>query len=214
MKKFFLSLVAALLAVPTFAQTSSGGFKLSESTVYYGIRLGVDFANISGDDTDDLSSRTGINLGGVVGLRISDRTPLYLESGLYYTERGAKYDKGGTTAKSALAYLEIPVLIKYGIQATEEISILPYVGPYFSMGIGGKTKVTSPGSSYSKGSFSSDAWGGGFSRPDMGFKIGCGAEYNMVYAELGYQIGVANIAKDDKITRHGNAFYFNIGVNF
>ena len=207
MKKFFLSLVAALLAVPTFAQTNSGGFKLSESTVYYGIRLGVDFANISGDDTDDLSSRTGINLGGVVGLRISDRTPLYLESGLYYTERGAKYEKAGYTEKLGLAYFEIPVLIKYGIQATEEISVLPYVGPYFSLGIGGKRKT--PTDSYS--SFSDD---GGFSRPDMGFKIGCGAEYNMVYAELGYQIGVANIAKDDKITRHGNAFYFNIGVNF
>jgi hypothetical protein len=214
MKKFFVSLVAALLAVPTFAQTNSGGFKLSESTVYYGLRLGIDFATISGDNTDDLTSRTGINLGGVVGLRISDRTPLYLESGLYYTERGAKYDKGGTTVKSALAYLEIPVLIKYGIQATEEISILPYVGPYFSMGIGGKTKVSSPLGSSSEGSFSSDAWGGGFSRPDMGFKIGCGAEYNMVYAEVGYQIGVANIAKNDNDTRHGNALYISLGVNF
>jgi hypothetical protein len=36
----------------------------------------------------------------------------------------------------------------------------------------------------------------------------------MLYLELGYQIGVANIAKNDDLTRHGNAFFINFGVNF
>jgi hypothetical protein len=50
----------------------------------------------------------------------------------------------------------------------------------------------------------------------MGFKIGCGAEYNMLYAELGYQLGVANIAKENPLDQDakGHAFYFNVGVNF
>ena len=48
MKKFFLSIVAAILAVPALAQYSSGGFSLSESSVYYGLRLGMNVSTITG----------------------------------------------------------------------------------------------------------------------------------------------------------------------
>jgi hypothetical protein len=34
MKKFLVAIVAVLFAAPSFAQYSSGGFSLSESTVY------------------------------------------------------------------------------------------------------------------------------------------------------------------------------------
>jgi hypothetical protein len=53
----------------------------------------------------------------------------------------------------------------------------------------------------------------------MGFKIGCGAEYNKLYAEVGYQFGVTNIIDDefaagkDKSARN-NALFINVGVNF
>jgi hypothetical protein len=53
-------------------------------------------------------------------------------------------------------------------------------------------------------------------RTDMGFKVGCGLEYNMLYAEAGYQFGVTDIAKDnptDDAAHTGNVF-INIGVNF
>ena len=197
MKKFLMAIVAVLFAAPSFAQYSSGGFSLSESTVYYGVRMGLNVANISGDYTD-MGSKAGFNFGAVLGLRVSQTTPIFLESGVYYTERGAKEG----SAKVGLTYLEVPLLIKYGIQATDEIAVLPYVGPAFGFGVAGKMK---PGnaSSYDV-----------FNRPDVGFKIGCGAEYNMLYLELGYQIGMANILDSDNDTAHGNAFIVNYGVNF
>jgi len=201
MKKFLVAIVAVLFAAPSFAQYSSGGFSLSESTVYYGVRMGLNIANISGDYDGNWGSKTGFNFGGVVGLRVSQTTPIFLESGLYYTERGAK----DGDEKVGLTYLEIPLLIKYGIQATDDIAVLPYLGPAFGFGIAGKVK---PGN---ESSFSSD---GGFNRPDVGFKIGCGAEYNMLYLEAGYQFGMANILDDDNKTAHGNAFFINFGVNF
>ena len=52
MKKFFLSIVAALLAVPTFAQIGSGGFSVSETSVYYGVRLGMNISTITGKYID------------------------------------------------------------------------------------------------------------------------------------------------------------------
>lgn len=195
-----MAIVSVLFVAPSFAQISSGDFTLSESSVYYGVRMGLNIAGISGD-YDRSGSRTGFNFGGVVGLRVSQSTPLFLESGLYYTERGAKEGN----AKVGLSYLEIPLLIKYGIQATDNIAVLPYVGPAFGFGIAGKIK---PGGT---GAFSKE---GGFNRPDVGFKIGCGAEYNMLYLETGYQIGIANILDDDDFTAHGNAFFINFGINF
>ena len=193
-----MAIVAVLFAAPSFAQYSSGGFSLSESSVYYGVRMGLNVANISGDFEQASGSKAGFNFGGVIGLRVSDTTPIFLESGLYYTERGAK--KGSD--KVGLTYLEIPLLIKYGIQATDDIAVLPYVGPAFGFGIAGKMK---PGNASSYDTFN---------RPDVGFKIGCGAEYNMLYLEAGYQIGMANILDSDDYTAHGNAFFVNFGVNF
>ena len=168
MKKILVAIMAVLFSAPSFAQYSSGGFSLDESSLYYGIRLGVNFAGIGGDLMDqlDLDTKTGMTLGGVVGLRLSDSTPVFLESGLYYTERGAKKDKN----KVGLTYLELPILIKYGVQVSDDIAVLPYIGPYFSYGFAGKYKNKALGISES----SYDT----FKHWDMGFKVGCGAEYN------------------------------------
>jgi len=207
MKKILVAIMAVFFSAPSFAQYSSGGFSLDESSVYYGLRLGVNFSGVGGD-FDGWGTKTGINLAGVVGLRLSDTAPVFLESGLYYTERGAKEDKN----KMGLTYFELPVLIKYGVQVSDDIAVLPYVGPYFSFGIAGQTKINGYGENgavYKKSSYKDFC-----NHADMGFKIGCGAEYNKLYAEIGYQLGVANIAKDDDFSAHGHALYFNIGVNF
>ena len=201
MKKFLVAIVAVLFAAPSFAQYSSGGFSLSESTVYYGARVGLNVGWISGDYDKSLGAKAGMNIGGVLGLRVSDATPVFLESGLYFAMQGAKDGKNEVN----LNYLEIPLLIKYGVQVTDDIALLPYLGPTFGLGIAGKIK---PGST---GSFSSD---GGFNRPDVGIKLGCGAEYNKLYLETGLKFGVTNILDDDNDAAHNGAWYLNFGVNF
>lgn len=206
MKKFFTAIVAALIAAPTFAQYSSGGFSLDQENLYYGVRIGMTGAGLGGD-FDDLGTRVGMTLGGVVGLRVSSSTPVFLESGLYYTERGAKKKK----TVASLNYLEIPLLIKYGFKATDDIAVLPFIGPYFSYGISGKYKHESEGAVVSHSIYGDN---GGIKHGELGFKLGCGAEYNKLYLELGYQFGVSDIAKDDNFDVHGHALFCNFGVNF
>ena len=207
MKKIFTAIVAMVLAAPAFAQFSSGGFELDKQNLYYGVRLGMTVADLGGDAETD--SKVGMTLGGVLGLRVSQSTPLFLESGLYYTERGAK-DVGYSN-------LEIPLLIKYGIKATDDIAILPFVGPYFARACWGKTKQPKADGTGSEkvGTFDEDkAFTGGLKRLNMGFKVGCAAEYNKLYLEVGYQFGVSNISKVDDLTIRSNAFFANFGVNF
>ena len=204
MKKIFSAIVALLLAAPSFAQFASGGFELDKENVYYGARMGLALGSMSGDH-DATGLKAGLTLGGVIGLRLSSSAPVFLESGLYYTQRGGK----DGDYKMNLKYLEIPVLIKYGIKATDDIAILPFIGPYFSYGIGGKaTSFDEQGKKTKSSSYNIVNHG------DMGFKVGCGAEYNMLYLEAGYQFGVANIADDDDLSIHSNALFINFGVNF
>ena len=199
MKKLLVSIVAALMAVPMFAQYSSGGFELDKENLYYGVRFGGTIASVGGDVS--VGSKTGLTLAGVVGLRVSHSAPVFLESGLYYTQRGAKEDDLTITHNN----LEIPVLVKYGVKATDDIVLLPFVGPYFAYAVSSEYKYK--GSSASHNGFRPN-------RNNMGFKLGCGAEYNKLYAEIGYQFAVTNFVDSDDITAHNNALFLNLGLNF
>lgn len=203
MKKLLVAAIACLFAAPSFAQFSSGGFSLDEEHLYWGVRIGVNFAGIGGDIESD-KSRTGMTLAGVVGIRVTDSAPVFLESGLYYTERGGDDLKGASylnekdvanPPKGHLNYLEVPVLIKYGISTENNVAILPFIGPTFSMGISGSYKY--------------------LKHPEMGFKLGCGVEWNNLYLEGAYQFGVTNIADaTGDPSSHGHAFGINLGINF
>ncbi len=208
MKKFLVSMLVLLTSVSSFAQFSSGGFNLDEESIYWGVRFGITGASLSGDV--DMGMKTGMTLSGVVGLRASDSTPVFLESGLYYTERGGK------DGKRRVGYnnLEIPIIVKYGIKATDDIALLPFIGPYFSYAFSGKTKIEKKdGTIGSVGTFDEEEWTG-LKRANMGFKLGCGAEYNKLYLEVGYQLGITNLSKKDALSARSNALFVNFGLNF
>ncbi|MBR3496600.1 MAG: PorT family protein [Prevotella sp.] len=203
MKKILVSIVAMVFAIPTFAQFSSGGFDLDKESMYYGVRIGMVGANLTGD-AEASGMKIGLSLGGVIGIRISHTTPLFLESGLYYVGRGGK------DGDNSVGYnnLEIPLLIKYGVKAGD-IAVLPFFGPYFAYGISGKTKILGE----KVGTFDEKKWDG-LKRANMGLKLGCGLEFNKLYVEAGYQFGLSNITKHDDNSVHSNALFLNVGVNF
>ena len=211
MKKLLVAILSVLFAAPSFAQFSSGGFSLSENNMYYGIRIGMNIANLSGD-SQSMDSKVGLTLGGVIGFRLSDVSPVCVESGVYFSGRGAKKDK----INVGYNCLDIPLVVKYGFHATDEVSVIPFFGPVFSYAVSGKTKQPDMNGGYEKvGSFDEKkAFTGGLKRANMGLKLGCGAEYNNIYLEAGYQFGVSNIAKYDDYSIHSNALFLNFGVNF
>jgi len=209
MKKFLMSIVAVLFAANSFAQYSSGGFSLSESTVYYGVRVGLNLSTLTGDGMGDFGMKPGLNVGPTIGVRVSETTPVFLESGVYFSMQGAKDGDNSI----ALNYFKIPVLIKYGVQVSDEFAVLPFLGPTIAFGVGGDWKTAGEGSESSFGK-------GKFNRFDAGIRFGCGAEWNKLYLELGYEFGITNIADwkkdngiDDASAHNGNLF-INFGVNF
>ena len=143
----------------------------------------------------------------VAGLQVAPATPLYLETGLSYIEKGGKgglYDSYSYN----MNYLEVPLLIKYQYNFDYETSIQPFVGVYGALGVSGKIKDQDQRQIYN--SFADDA----FKRLDGGLRIGCGLQYDYLYAELGYDFGLANVSRDDFDTAHTGCFFANIGINF
>lgn len=235
MKKIITLMMAFAIAIPTFAQfdgrrKTRNRFSHSNVEQYYGLRLGYNLASINSSNVNvDLKSYGGFAFGAVYGLQLANSTPLWMEAGLFYSEKGGKDDSmltkvvngtvsngpsaSGITATeltqkvtTRLMYLQIPIVIKYDFDVADDIYIQPFLGGYLGFGIGGKTKYYTSRESYD--SFDD------FNRLDAGLRFGCGAEFQMIYAELGFDFGIANICDDDFVSARNQSLFFNIGVNF
>ena len=229
MKKGLLStlifIIALTMAMPVMAQnyhngrperpSYNGGYNnrtLDGNEIYYGLRLGLGFGivnNSEADEYDGPSNRTGLNIGAVVGFQLSPSAPVYLESGLFYTEKGGRNNTvPSKKVDYNLNYLELPILVKYCVDIDGEFSLQPFAGGYLAYGVGGKIKRHTDRTIES--SFSRNQ----FKRFDGGLRFGCGIEYQMLYADLAYELGLANIGRDEFEKTHNSCFYLNIGVNF
>ena len=209
----------ALVAIATLtatAQTYSGSSfydrenPMGTGSMYYGFRIGPTFSTVNSDDAnlDGGNSQTGLTLGAVMGFQLSDDIPLFLETGLSYTEKGGKKTRTGKKMTYDLNYLEIPILVKYIYDIDGHFSVQPLFGGYLSYGISGKIKNF--GERHAQDSFSDTT----FKRFDGGLRIGCGVGYDLFYADLSYDIGLSNICHDTFDTSHNGCLYLNFGVNF
>ena len=77
---------------------------------YYGLRIGPSFSVVNSDDKalDGGKWQTGLNIGAVVGQPLTDSAPLFLEAGLFYTEKGGKTTYQNKKMTYDLNYLEVP----------------------------------------------------------------------------------------------------------
>ncbi|MBQ2563137.1 MAG: PorT family protein [Muribaculaceae bacterium] len=223
-----LALVALVAAMPLVAQRHNYGpgpgnrydYERSGSRwirnyygkdLYFGLRIGPAFSHVSGDAIDYASSsKTGLHLGGVVGFGITNRAPVFFETGLSYVNKGGKSNYWTTS----LSYLELPLTFKYIHYTDIGLSIHPLFGGYLAVGIDGsikdfanKTKVGAFGSSKEEGVDR-------FKRFDGGLRVGCGVGFSMFYLDLVYDIGLANVSHNDYDSSCNRTLYLNFGVNF
>lgn len=172
--------------------------------IYYTLKLGMNVATITGKDFDADGSRVGLNVGAGIGVPLSNQFPLYLESGLYYSEKGAKESDYSCSQN----YLEVPVIVRYAIPVADRFAIEPFAGGYLSYGIGGEIKNKMERAKWD--TFSDDF----FRRFDAGIKIGATASFEMINVELGYDFGIYNNNQNDFESSHTGAFFATLGVRF
>lgn len=115
MRKIILLAVMMLGAVPLQAQS-------------FGIKAGINFADLNGSDAEGLDSYTSFHIGMLKEWVIFDN--LSFQPELLYSTQGAKVD--GTDDKFKLNYLALPLVLKFYL--TDAFSI--HAGPQFGLLIG------------------------------------------------------------------------------
>lgn len=187
---------------------------LDSGDMYYGLRIGPSFSKVNSDDAelDGGNWQTGLNLSVIMGIPLTSEMPLYIETGLSYTEKGGKKKVTSLEGKKKMTYdlnyLEIPIVLKYIYDIDGHFTVQPYFGGYLSCGISGKIKNYGERKAFN--SFSDDA----FQRFDGGLRFGIGAGYEMFYADLAFDLGLSNICHDMFDTSHNRSLTLNFGVNF
>ena len=232
MKKILLLAMAAFMAaVPMMAQRHNYGstpntrhdYEYGKSRwirnyydkdMYFGVRIGPAFSHVSGDAiTFAGSSKTGLHLGGVVGFEITNRAPVFFETGLSYVNKGGKGDFLGHKINTNLSYIELPIIFKYIYYTDMGLSIHPLFGGYLAVGVDGNIKDNTTRQKVGAFGKDNDEFKR-FKRFDGGLRVGCGVGFSMFYLDLAYDIGLANISHDDYNSSCNRTLYLNFGVNF
>ena len=200
MKKVLLIMAAILLANAVSAQNYEKNI--------LGVRAGVNVSTcaISIEDVRiNTGSRAGFHFAVTDQILLHRSLPLYLETGIGFSSRGGKVD--GVSFRPS--YLQIPVLVNYHFNIKDIVTIQPFAGLYYGLGIGGKVKVGDE-----KGDIFGDE--GGLKRSDLGVRLGAGVVWKRIYFGLGYDIGCLNLVKesDGEGTMRNNCFTISVGYNF
>lgn len=228
MKKLFLTIACAVCALAVSAQrasSSSSSFFSTEKAdqpITIGVRAGMNFSNFTGD-IDDLDSRIGFNAGVVVDFPLMQS--LYLQSGLFVTQKGAKYEEDGVEIKANPLYIQIPVLASYRYNFSDATQLQVNFGPYLAYGISGKLKFEVEDMVKDEIDFfgdDDDQFGG--KRFEVGLQVGAGVTINKFYIGCAYEFGLTNAFDSkwdtdedyDPISFKGknSNFMINVGYNF
>lgn len=128
---------------------------------------------------------------------------------LYLIDKGGK----GDGLKSNAYYLEMPVLASYRFDVGHGISVVPQIGPYFSVGIFGKTKEDVYGGNGEKvkyDTFSNDA----LKNRDIGLTFKVEAEYQKYSFGVRYDMGVTDNNNSDGGSIKNSTWMFSLGYRF
>lgn len=205
MKKMFL-VVAVLFT----------GITATNAQTKFGIKTGVQIANLTGDDADDVSSKLGFNVGGYANIRLSEAFAFQPE--VLFSLQGSKLDETYTDGtytevidqKVNLNYINVPLMMKW----------YAYDGLNFEFGpqIGFNVTAKSKGDySYSDGTESySDSLDYDIEDAetiDFGLNIGAGYELNNgLNFGLRYGLGLTDVVKDSDVKN--SVFSFGVGYTF
>lgn len=217
MKKLLLVFACAISALTMSAQrasSSSSSFFSTEKAdggVLFGIRAGINFANLSFKEDGysySTDSRTTFHVGVIADIPLMQS--LYVQTGLFLQNKGAKEEGDGYKTTLKPMYLQIPVLASYRYDFSDALQLQVNVGPYFAYGIGGKWKEEEDGESYEV-----DFFDDGIKRFDCGLQVGGGLTFAQhYYLGVAYEFGFTNIADESEMKIKNNNLMISLGYNF
>src|SRR5690606_29520963 len=123
-------LAGAMMMGAPVAGVAAQGIPLAPKRPTIGFMAGVNLASVSGDDIGDVDNRTGVLAGLFVTFHLTNTFGIQPEA--LYSQRGASLGEGeGFEATIKMDYIEIPVLLRFGIPVVGPIQPFFLAGPSF-----------------------------------------------------------------------------------
>jgi hypothetical protein len=184
------------------------------STTSFGIKAGLNFANMGGDNSSGNSSTTLFGVGGFVAFNIQEK--FNIQGELLYNQKGFKMS--GTTygyaytATQTFSYLDINVLAKYNIQVEGNIEPFIFAGPNLGILLSSNSHIEVAGNSSDNDIKSS------MSGADFGLIIGAGISFKVgtgaILFDVRYDLGLANINATSTVSNTNQVFSITAGYEF
>lgn len=164
---------------------------VNAQTLNFGAKAGVNFATLTGDDVDNIDSRTGFHLGLIGEVMLTDRFAVQPE--VLYSAQGAEAD--GATWK--LDYVAIPIMAKYFV--TNGLSL--EAGPQISFNT--TSEVEADGESVELDDVKTT---------DIGLGVGLGYEFMKIFLQARYNMGLVDVVEDADV--RNSVFQISVGYKF
>lgn len=163
----------------------------SQPSIELGLEGGLNLANVSITPSQTSNSRTGLIVGGVIDIGISNS--IGVTGGLRYIMKGFQVTNQGFTFTDKLNYLEVPVLLKVKFPLTE---IKPYVigGPVLGIRVSASEEQSGGGQSADVDASNA------YESIDFGLLFGAGMDFKVapktdLFIQGGYSFGLSNVWK-------------------
>lgn len=207
MKKFRLSLIIAFLGMVSLVGAQS---------VSYSVRGGLNMSNFYGDELNDKNMKVGFHAG--IGADLELAPSMGIQTGLFFTSKGAEYTYKSAELKVNANYIQLPVHFAYKVDVTPGTRVVLHAGPYIAYGIGGKTKASLAGKDLSeRDTFKDDMYFdllNGLKPFDAGLGLGVGVEFGSILVDLGWDMGLTNVSRINNADLKTQNAYLSLGYKF
>ncbi|WP_299256371.1 porin family protein [uncultured Aquimarina sp.] len=159
-----------------------------------GVKGGLNFATLTGENNSEIGWTTDFNLGVMAEVKISDKfsfQPELMYSGQGY---GSDFDSEGITA---LNYLNVPLMLKYYMTKGLSLEAGPQIGFLLS---------TKGGTNTNKDLFKTTDFGVNFG---LGYKLD-----NGLYFSARYNLGLTDINNIDGISDKNKNGVFQLSIGY
>jgi hypothetical protein len=204
MKKLRFTALVIMLAVVTAVSAQ----------VSLGIKGGVNMSNLVYDDeVDDKNPKIGFNIGLAADIDFAPNVGL--QTGLFFSTKGFKYESGSLEYTENLNYLQLPVHLAYKVDVTPGTRVILHAGPYAAYGVGGNREAKAGNLSgiWDVDKIFGDA-AGQYKPFDAGLGLGVGAEFGAFLVDLGWDMGLVNISNRDNGNVKNQNAYLSVGYKF
>lgn len=163
-----------------------------ESSIRFGIKTGINLANVVGEDIEDNSMRTGMYGGVYANIGLTDK--IYFQPELLYSQQGVEFEIEEFEESARMNYLNIPLMFQYGITDNIRVEFGPQVG--ILLDAENELRVKDNGSTFSATVDAKD-----FTKPvDVGLNLG--GTYQMdngFNVSIRYNLGLTSIGEAEDI---------------